>query len=73
VRIDHGWLRMTCERRDWTSHLGSPADALVPEPRLMNDGGSLAFSAGNRDHCTLGCALQDGYHEATDFGGRVES
>jgi hypothetical protein len=52
-----GWLRMTCQRRDWTPHLGNRADALVPEPRLMNDGeGSLAFSAGNRDHYTLGCA-----------------
>jgi hypothetical protein len=47
---------MTRERRDWTSHLGSPADALVPEPRLMTNGESLAFSAGNRDYYTLGCA-----------------
>jgi len=52
-----GWLRMTCHSRNWTPHLGDRADALVPEPRLTNDGeGGLAFSAGNRNHYTLGCA-----------------
>jgi hypothetical protein len=53
ARIDAGRLRMTYQRRDWENR----ADALVPEPRLMNDGeGSLAFSADNRIHYTLGCA-----------------
>jgi hypothetical protein len=39
-----GWLRMTCQRRDWLLTWETEQMPWFPEPRLMNDGEeSLAF------------------------------